>query len=210
MNLKENFDQENDDPKKIVPLGNDEIKSILKTQSEAVFQDKNLTNNSNFTKKTLIDIALDFKSKESKNENLDNTDNIKEEGAEPEINENIEQISNEVPIQTEKTVKDDTSNELDNLSDQSPIEPELVNQNNGELNTVSNKFNTENNQSESIAETNTEIDIENVNSQNQDQINENEIISEPNIKIDETQQALESVRDAVSPVSYTHLTLPTT
>ena len=126
MNLKENFDQENDDPKNIVPLGNDEIKSILKTQSEAVFQDKNLTNNSNFTKKTLIDIALDFKSKESKNENLDNTDNIKEEAAEPEINENIEQISNEVPIQTEKTVKDDTSNELDNLSDQSPIEPQLV------------------------------------------------------------------------------------
>lgn len=198
MNLKENFDQENDDLKNVVPLGNDEIKSILKTQSEAVFQDKNLTNNSNFTKKTLIDIALDFKSKESKNENLDNTDNIKEEGAEPEINENIEQISNEVANQTEKTVKDDTSNELDNLSDQSPIEPELVNQNNDELNTVSNKFNTENNQSESIAETNTEIDIENVNSQNQDQINENEIISEPNIKIDETQQALESVRDAVS------------
>ena len=198
MNLKENFDQENDDSKNIVPLGNDEIKSILKTQSEAVFQDKNLTNNSNFTKKTLIDIALDFKSKESKNENLDNTDNIKEEAAEPEINENIEQISNEVPIQTEKTIKDDTSNELDNLSDQSPIEPELVNQNNDELNTVSNKFNTENNQSESIAETDTEIDIENVNSQNQDQINENEIISEPNIKIDETQQALESVRDAVS------------
>ena len=198
MNLKENFDQENDDSKNIVPLGNDEIKSILKTQSEAVFQDKNLTNNSNFTKKTLIDIALDFKSKESKNENLDNTDNIKEEAVEPKINENIEQISNEVPNQTEKTDKDDTSNELDNLSDQSPIEPELVSQNNDELNTVSNKFNTENNQSESIAETNTEIDIENVNSQNQDQINENEIISEPNIKIDETQQALESVRDAVS------------
>ena len=198
MNLKKNFDQENDDLKNVVPLGNDEIKSILKTQSEAVFQDKNLTNNSNFTKKTLIDIALDFKSKESKSENLENTDNIKEEGAEPEINENIEQISNEVANQTEKTVKDNTSNELDNLSDQSSSEPELVNQNNDELNTVSNKFNTENNQSESIAETNTEIDIENVNSQNQDQIDENEIISEPNIKIDETQQALESVRDAVS------------
>ena len=192
------FDQEKHDHNNIIPLGNDEIKSILKTQSEAVFQDKNLTNNSNFTKKTLIDIALDFKSKESKNENLDNTDDIKEEGAEPEISENIEQISNEVASQTEKTVKDDTSNELDNLSDQSSSEPELVNQNNDKLNTDSNKFNTENNQSESIAETNTEIDIENVNSQNQDQIDQNEIISEPNIKIDETQQALDSVRDAVS------------
>ena len=198
MNLKKNFDQENNDLKNVVPLGNDEIKSILKTQSEALFQDKNLTNNSNFTKKTLIDIALDFKSKESKNENLDNPDNIKEEAAEPEISENIEQISNEVANQTEKTVKDDTSNELDNLSDQSSSEPELVNQNNDELNTASNKFNIENNQSESIAEINTEIDIENVNSQNQDQIDQNEIISETNIKIDETQQALDSVRDAVS------------
>jgi len=56
MNLKEKFDQENDDPKNIVPLDNKEIKSILKTQSEAVFQDKNLTNNSNFIKKSLIDL----------------------------------------------------------------------------------------------------------------------------------------------------------
>ena len=80
MNLKEKFDQENDEPKNIAPLGNDEIKSILKTQSEAVFHDKNLTNNSNFLKKTLIDIALDFKSKESNKENLENTDNIKEIG----------------------------------------------------------------------------------------------------------------------------------
>ena len=65
MNLKEKFNQQNDVPKNVVPLGNDEIKSILKTQSEAVFQDKNLTNNSNFIKKSLIDIALDFKSKEA-------------------------------------------------------------------------------------------------------------------------------------------------
>ena len=54
MNLKEKFDHENDEPKNLVPLGNDEIKSILKIQSEAVFKDKNLTNNSNFLKKTLI------------------------------------------------------------------------------------------------------------------------------------------------------------
>ena len=97
----------------------------------------------------------------------------------------------------------------------------------------------ENNQSENTPEINTEIDTENVNSLNLDQIDENAIISEPNIKIDETQQALDSVRDAVSQslnksdneneknaneskeitndtseiiskaVSYTHLTLPT-
>ena len=90
MNLKEKFDQENDIPKNIVPLGNDEIKSILKTQSEAVFQEKNLTNNSNFIKKSLIDIALDFKSKESNKENFENTNNIKGEATEPDKNKNIE------------------------------------------------------------------------------------------------------------------------
>ena len=201
MNLKEKFDQENDFPKNIIPLGNDEIRSILKTQSEAVFQDKNLTNNSNFLKKTLIDIALDFKSKESNKEKLENTEQIKEEGTEAEKDENIEKITNEDANQTEKTVKDDNANEIDErheLSDKSSSEPELMDQNNAEFNTTSNDFNTENNQSENTTETNTEIDTENVNSLNQDQIDENEIISDPNTKIGQTQQALESVRDAVS------------
>ncbi len=201
MNLKEKSDQENDVPKKIVPLGNDEIKSILKTQSEAVFQDKNLTNNSNFIKKSLIEIALDFKSKENNKENLENSDNKKEEGTEPEKNENIEEISNEAPIETEKTVKDDTANETNephNLLEQSLSEPETVDQNNDELDTNSNDLNTENNQSDNATKTNSEIDNKNVNSQNQDQVDENEIISDTDNKIDETQQALDSVRDAVS------------
>ena len=201
MNLKEKFDHENDEPKNVVPLGNDEIKSILKTQSEAVFQDKNLTNNSNFLKKTLIDIALDFKSKESNKENLENTDNIKQEGAESTKDDNTVEISNEDANQTEKIVKDDTANEVDKLhklSEQSSSETELIDQNNDEFNTISNDLNTENNQSENTPETNTEIDTENVNSQNQDQIDENEIISNNDTKIDETQQALDSVRDAVS------------
>ena len=47
-----------------------------------------------------------------------------------------------------------------------------------------------------MTDSNTEIG--NVNSQIKDQLNENEIISETNNKIDKTQQALESVRDAVS------------
>ena len=63
------FDQEKHDHNNIIPLGSDEIKSILKTQSEAVFEDKNITNNSNFVKKSLIDIAMDFETKESKKEN---------------------------------------------------------------------------------------------------------------------------------------------
>ena len=78
MTLKVKFDQEKHDDNNIIPLGNDEIKSILKTQSEAVFEDKNITNNSNFVKKSLIDIALDFETKVSNNEILENIENKKE------------------------------------------------------------------------------------------------------------------------------------
>tara|TARA_B100001093_G_scaffold513167_1_gene584512 strand:- start:195 stop:1244 length:1050 start_codon:yes stop_codon:yes gene_type:complete len=201
MNLKEKSDQVNDVIKNIVPLGNDEIKSILKTQSEAVFQDKNLTNNSNFIKKSLIDIAFDFQSRENNKENLENTDNLKEEGAESEKKEKIEEISTEDANQTDKTVKDDSTNEMNELHkvpDQSSVETELVNKNNIALNTTLNDLDIENNESENITETNIEIDTENINSQNQDEINENKIISDTDIKVDETQQALESVRDAVS------------
>ena len=62
-------EQEIHNNKNIVPLGNDEIKSILKSQSETVFEDKNISSNSNFVKKSLIDIALDFKSKQNIKEN---------------------------------------------------------------------------------------------------------------------------------------------
>ena len=65
-------DQENQNNQKIVPLSSDEIKSILKSQTESVFEDKNISNNSNFVKKTLIDIALDFESKQNIEENKDN------------------------------------------------------------------------------------------------------------------------------------------
>ena len=61
-------EQENHDNKNIVPLGNDEIKSILKSQSETIFEEKNISNNSNFVKKSLIDIALDFETKKNNRE----------------------------------------------------------------------------------------------------------------------------------------------
>ena len=193
------FDQEKHDHNNIIPLGSDEIKSILKTQSEAVFEDKNITNNSNFVKKSLIDIAMDFETKESKKENLENTENIKENITEPEKNEHIEEKSNEYVDQKDSTDQDTTSNEIDEpdrLSDQSLSEPELVDQNNDGLNTTSDETSTENNQSDNMTDSNTEIG--NVNNQIKDQIDESEIISESDNKIDETQQALESVRNAVS------------
>ena len=65
MKLTMTQDQDNHNTRKIVPLSSDEIKSILKSQSSSVFEDKNISNNSNFVKKSLIDIALDFKSKEN-------------------------------------------------------------------------------------------------------------------------------------------------
>ena len=199
MTLNVKFDQEKHDHKNIIPLGNDEIKSILKTQSEAVFEDKNITNNSNFVKKSLIDIAMDFETKESKKEKLENTENIKENITEPEKNEHIEEKSNEDVDQKDSTGQDTTSNEIDErdrLSDQSLSEPELVDQNNDGLNTTSDETSTENNQSDNMTDSNTEIG--NVNNQIKDQIDESEIISESDNKIDETQQALESVRNAVS------------
>ena len=56
MNLAMDQEQENHDTQNIVPLGSDEIRSILKSQSESAFEDKNISNNSNFVKKSLIDI----------------------------------------------------------------------------------------------------------------------------------------------------------
>ncbi len=198
MALKVKFDQEKHDHKKIVPVGNDEIKSILKTQSEAVFEDKNITNNSNFVKKSLIDIAMDFETKETKKEKSENIERINENRTEPEKNENIEEKSNEDVGQTDNTDQGNPNekDELDRISDQSLSEPEFVDQNNDGLNTTSDESNKENNQLKNITDTNTEI--ENINSQIQNEIDESEIISEQNTKIDETKQALESVRDAVS------------
>ena len=67
MSLKTQYENVDIDNENIVPLGSEQIKSVLKTQSEAVFQDKNISNNSNFIKKSLIDLALDFENKQEKN-----------------------------------------------------------------------------------------------------------------------------------------------
>ena len=67
MSLKTQYENADIDNENIVPLGSEQIKSVLKTQSEAVFQDKNISNNSNFIKKSLIDLALDFENKQEKN-----------------------------------------------------------------------------------------------------------------------------------------------
>ena len=127
MTLNVKFDQEKHDHNNIIPLGNDEIKSILKTQSEAVFEDKNSTNNSNFIKKSLIDIAMDFETKESKKEKLENTEKIKENITEPEKNEHIVEKSNEDVDQIDNTDQDTNSNEIEESEiDESDVDTKTV------------------------------------------------------------------------------------
>ena len=196
MNLAMNQDQENHDTQNIVPLGSDEIRSILKSQSESVFEDKNISNNSNFVKKSLIDIALDFESKQNIKENLDNevTDDASE------INKNFSE-ENDVPSDeqnTEQAMQVDNK-ESDNAKD---IQAETEQPNNEEdLNINSDtKINepTEDIQSEKLAQDVSHTDIASNTQKQQEEIKADTKADEI-IKTDkETQQALDSVRDAVS------------
>ena len=100
MNLAMNQEQENNDTQNIVPLGGDEIRSILKSQSESVFEDKNISNHSNFVKKSLIDIALDFETKQNTKENeiiddiTDNNKNLEDENNVAIEEKKVEQTPN--------------------------------------------------------------------------------------------------------------------
>ena len=193
MNLAMNQEHENRDTQNIVPLGSDEIKSILKSQSESVFEDKNISNNSNFVKKSLIDIALDFESRQNIKENeiidneLENNKNLKEENYVP----NHEQKSKQ------QTLIENT--ESDNIRD---IQSEEKQSNNEEeINT-----NTEVNQNdvkEDIQSENLSQDVSLTDATSDEQKQQDETTADTKadeiIKTDEeTQQALDSVRDAVS------------
>ena len=195
MNLAMDQDQENHDTQNIVPLGSDEIRSILKSQSESAFEDKNISNNSNFVKKSLIDIALDFETKQNIKENLDNeviddvseNNNLKEENDVPSDNQKTEE-----PALIENT-------ESDIIKD---IQPEAEQSNNEEeINT-----NTEVNQNdvkEDIQPENLSQDVSLTDATSDEQKQQDETTADTKsdeiIKTDdETQQALDSVRDAVS------------
>ena len=102
-----NQDQKNHDTQKIVPLSNSEIESILKSQSESVFEDKNISNNSNFVKKSLIDIALDFNSKQK----------IHEDEASNKIQENTKNFEEENEINNDNQKKEETKNDENNTND---------------------------------------------------------------------------------------------
>src|SRR6056300_705449 len=69
MNLSMKNNTENDETENIVPLGNNDIKSVLQKQSESVFEEKNISSKTDFIKKSLIEIALDFETKTKKDNN---------------------------------------------------------------------------------------------------------------------------------------------
>ena len=104
MSLKIKYEDENvnTDNENIVSLDNGQIKSVLKTQSQAIFQDKNISNNSNFVKKSLIDIALDFETKKDEENIL--------------LNETLSESlsSNEIATNESQTQEIETIDKIDN------------------------------------------------------------------------------------------------
>ncbi len=185
--------QENHDTSNIVPLGSDEIRSILKSQSDSIFEDKNISNKSNFIKKSLIDIALDFETKQnvSENEAIDNT---------PENNNNLQEKNNVTTDEYKnEEVMLDKNKEGNNKIDIQPETEQSKNEieKNSTIEEKSDKI-EEDFQSEKLEDNQSFTDIE-IDSQKQpnektEDTNSNEIEKADN----ETQQALDSVRDAVS------------
>ena len=161
MSLKTQYENAGFDNENIVPLGNEQIKSVLKTQSEAVFQDKNISNNSNFIKKSLIDLALDFETKQEKH----NIENENESVSPDVVNTNETK-----PEQTEAIDKTDQ-----NENTESHYEPESVVENIDKQNPLSDE-NFEN--KEDLTKGDVPQDISNIQT-----INENQSDAEQN-KVD--------------------------
>ena len=193
MNLAMTQEKENYDTQNIVPLSSDEIQSILKSQSETVFEDKNISNNSSFVKKSLIDIALDFKSKqenqeeEAKDKILDSSNNLKKESNNTKANKKIEDVDlgkkNESDDKTNNQVETEQSKKLSDINNISETNLDQI---------------EDNVQSQELLQDRNSVDVESESQKQQeetlDDTKPDEIIETEN----ETQQALDSVRDAVS------------
>ena len=207
MNLDIKNNVQDDDTQNFVPLGNDEIKSILKKQSETVFEEKNISSKTEFIKKSLIDIALDFeaKSKNDEQTQIENKTEISEQVDEVNIENNKEENNNsssdiketsEVP----EVVEEETSVNLDEnaIKPSNAEDAEIEINNNNEIKENFIDSNEEDKSSEDKSseilkaeETNSDIDIPSETSQINTDNNEND-------NSEETKQALNSVRDAVS------------
>jgi len=199
MALKINYDEENQN---INPLGSDEIKSILKTQSEAVFQDKNISNKSNFVKKSLIDIALDFETNEDSsksNINIEDNEKIneletKQTGSE-NLNENLEKKEdNKDSENSEQELLSNDITEAKNIIN----EPEIKNdEDEKQKNTLANEQ-IKADKTKEIISNSKQIDSEDSIEKSEDQEPGPKVTLEQKPDTNETQNALDSVRDAVS------------
>ena len=173
MSLKARYDDMNDVKVNVVPLGHAEIKSALKNQSEAVFiEEKKMgPDKSVFVKKSLIDIALEFK---------DKADEIKNK---EDLNKECSLDTIESHIENESMENKATSIENESIENKATSEES----NNNEID-------------KSVLPTNTTL-VENVvpvEVQIEEQENNIENNIENNVELEETQQALNSVRNAVS------------
>ena len=130
MSLKTQYENADIDNENIVPLGSEQIKSVLKTQSEAVFQERNISNNTNFIKKSLIDLALDFETKQEKN-NITN----EHEGVSPDLVNTNETKSeqNQVIDKTDQNEIIESNNEpkavVENIDKQNLLSDENIENN---------------------------------------------------------------------------------
>ena len=207
MNLSMKNNTENDETENIVPLGNNEIKSVLQKQSESVFEEKNISSKTDFVKKSLIEIALDFETKSKKDDDIDNSNKsespkgLDENKIEKNDDENITALSENQSVteNPDSLEKETTARSNENLIEPAKIEDKEVEINNNDENLENFK----------------NPDIENNSSDNKDpeiiqseQINSKkdisndasslEIDNNENNNSEETKQALDSVRDAVS------------
>ena len=195
MSLNVKYENMNNSNENIVPLGNSEIKSILKAQSEAVFieEKKMISNKSEFIKKSLIDLALEFENKVSDIKSEDNNTILEKK----DIDETSLDAKNE---DKNNAIENSEIHEAlieENLSDKPILE---------ESNTKENEE-SDNNHTNAPLQSN-ETDTSDITSsedldQNDKKIEETQEINEASLettlpKIEETEKALNSVRNAVS------------
>ena len=195
MSLNVKYENMNNSNENIVPLGNSEIKSILKAQSEAVFieEKKMISNKSEFIKKSLIDLALEFENKVTDIKSEDNNTKLeKKDIDEPSLETNNEDKNNALENSEIHEVLIE-----ENISDKPILE---------ENNTKENDE-SDNNHTNAPLQSN-EIDTSKLSSsldleQNEKKIEETQEISDASLEktqpeIEETKKALNSVRNAVS------------
>ena len=193
MNLAMTQEKENYDTQNIVPLSSDEIQSILKSQSEIVFEDKNISNNSSFVKKSLIDIALDFKSKQKNQDEedndkiLDSLNNSQKENNNTKANKKIEDL--------DLYKKNESDNKTNNQVETEQSKKSLDINNISETNLDQIKDNI---QSQELLQDRNIVDVESVSQKQQEETLEETKPDEIKETDNDTQQALDSVRDAVS------------